>query len=559
MGRNSRQKSNIISIPSKQLILWHIAVYIRLSREDGNEESESVINQKKILKEFLEQYFDGQFVVVDFYIDDGLTGTDDTRADFMRMIQDIEQGKVNCVVCKTLSRAFRNYSDQGYYLEYYFPQKNVRFISTGDPKIDTYLNPEVITGMEVPITGLMNDRFAARTSSDIRRTFDTKRRNGEFIGAFPPYGHLKAPDNKNQLVLDEEIVPIKRDILHWIVDEGMSLNGIAKRLNELGIPNPTAYKRSKGWNYCNPKVKENDGLWTGSTVRRMMLDKVNLGHMVQGKQRVVSYKVHDKVTVPEDEWFIKENTHEATFTQEEYDTMARLLERDTRSPNGKRVVHLFSGFLKCKDCGKALQRKSSKNMVYYACRTYTEKSKSKCTKHSIRLDVLEKAVLASIQAQIALIDSLSEIVDEINRAPVVDTQSKRVEKMLKEKQQESERLRRLSDGLYMDWKSGDINHEDYRRMKARFEEQISQTENTLLHLTEEQRRMGQGIDTGNPVFTDFLKYKNITQLDRSLLVELVDTVYVHEEKEITILFRFQDELERILEFVEINTEQQKAN
>jgi|BioPla2DNA2_1021312.scaffolds.fasta_scaffold22787_2 site-specific DNA recombinase len=559
MGRNSRNKANEIAAERKKAAIWRIAVYIRLSREDGNEESESITNQKKVLKEFLEQYFEGKFEIADFYIDDGLSGTDDTRADFMRMIQDIEQGEVNCVVCKTLSRAFRNYSDQGYYLEYYFPQKQVRFISTGDPKIDTYLNPEVITGLEVPITGLMNDRFAAKTSSDIRRTFNTKRRNGEFIGAFPPYGYLKSPENKNKLILDEDIVPIKRDILHWIVNEGMSLNGVAHRLNKLGIPNPSAYKRSKGWKYSNPKINENDGLWTGTTVRRIILDKVNLGHMIQGKQRVVSYKVHDKISVPEEEWFVKENTHEPTFTQEEYDTLARLLERDTRSPNGKRVVHMFAGFLKCKDCGKALHRKTAKDRVYYACRTYTEKSKDKCTKHSIRLDLLEKAVLAAIQAQITLIDSLSEIVDEINRAPVIDTQSKRIEKMLKEKQQDLEKLRRLSDSLYIDWKSGDINHEDYRRMKARFEEQISQTENTLLNLDEEQRRMGQGVDTDNSVFTDFLKHKNVTQLDRSLLVELVDTIYVHEEKEITIQFRFQDELKNILEFVETNTGQQKAN
>ena len=183
MGRKKQQLDNIEIVTKRTEIVWRIAVYIRLSREDGNEESESVVNQKKILSEYLEQYFEGQFILVDFYIDDGLTGTDDTRESFMRMIQDVESGKANCVVCKTLSRAFRNYADQGYYLEQYFPLKNVRFISTGDPKIDTYTNPEAITGLEVPITGLMNDRYAAKTSSDVRRTFDHKRRRGEFIGA----------------------------------------------------------------------------------------------------------------------------------------------------------------------------------------------------------------------------------------------------------------------------------------------------------------------------------------------------------------------------------------
>lgn len=557
MGRNSRNKASEIAAEKKQAVLWRVAVYIRLSREDGNEESESVVNQKKILKEFLEQYFEGKYEITDYYIDDGLSGTDDTRADFMRMVQDIEQKKVNCVVCKTLSRAFRNYSDQGYYLEYYFPQKNVRFISTGDPKIDTHLNPEVITGLEVPITGLMNDRFAAKTSSDIRRTFNTKRRNGEFIGAFPPYGYLKAPKDKNQLILDEDIVPVKRDILQMIVQDGMSLNGIAKRLNELGIPNPTAYKRSKGWNYCNPKVKENDGLWTGSTVRRVMLDKVNLGHMVQGKQRVVSYKVHDKIAVPEEEWFVKENTHEATFTQEEYDTMARLLARDTRAPTGKPVLHLFSGFLKCKDCGKALQRKSAKEKVYYACRTYTEKSKDKCTKHSIRLDLLEKAVLAAIRAQVAMVDSLKDIVAEINQMPNVDTQSIRTQKLLSERNQEVEKIRRIADNLYVDWKSGEINRTDYQRMKKKFEKQIDQIETVIMNLEEEQRRMNKSMNDENPLFTEILKLGNIERLDRNLLVELVDTIYVHENKEITIVFRFQDELERICEFVELNTKEPK--
>jgi len=533
--------------------VWRLAEYYRLSREDGNAESESVVNQKKILRDYLEHSFVGEYEIVDSYVDDGLTGTDDTRESFMRMIQDIESGKVNCVVCKTLSRAFRNYADQGYYLEYYFPQKNVRFISTGDPKIDTFTNPEAITGLEVPITGLMNDRFAARTSSDIRRTFATKRRNGEFIGAFPPYGYLKDPENKNRLILDEEIVPIKRDMLRWIVQEGMSLTGVAKRLNEMGIPNPTAYKRSKGWQYCNPKANENDGLWVGTTVRRMMLDRMNLGHMVQGKQRVVSYKVHDKVTVPESEWFVKENTHEPTFSQEEYDALERVLRRDTRTANGEHTIHLFSGFLRCYDCRKALQRKAAKGIVYYACRTYTEKSKDKCTKHSIRVDVLERTVLAAIQTHIGLVDSLREVVDQINQAPVIDTQSKRIEKMLRDKRREVEKTRGFSDNLYMAWQSGDITREDHRRMKAKFEEQLAQLSAAIAALEEEQRRMGQGITCENPVFTEVSKFRNIQRLDRSALVELVDAIYVHEDKELSIAFRFADELELILEFVESNT------
>ena len=469
------------------------------------------------------------------------------------MITDIEDGKVNCVICKTLSRAFRNYSDQGYYLEYYFPQKNVRFISTGDPKIDTYTNPEAITGLEVPITGLMNDRFAAKTSSDVRRTFDHKRRKGEFIGAFAPYGYRKDPKDKNRLLLDEEVVPVKRDILRWFIQDGMSLAGIAKRLNELGIPNPTAYKRSKGYAYCNPSEGINDGLWVSSTVRRILTDRMNLGHMVQGKQRVVSYKVHDRVTTSKDEWFIKENTHEATFTQEEYDTAQRLLLRDTRTPEGGRKVYLFSGFIKCADCKKALRRNTAKGIAYYACRTYIEQSKQHCTKHSIREDQLTRLVLAAIQNQIALLDGLPDVVEQANLSARVDTGNKRIEKMLQEKRREKDRIRALKDGLYEDWKAGDLDREDYRHMKTKYDEQARQIIDMLEALENELRHSAKEADSGNNMLAVLLQHKNIQQFDRALLAALVDVIYVHESKDITVVFRFENELARMQAFAKVDT------
>ncbi|MDR2525787.1 MAG: recombinase family protein [Oscillospiraceae bacterium] len=484
--------------------------------------------------------------------DDGLTGTDDTRASFMRVITDIEDGKVNCVVCKTLSRAFRNYSDQGYYLEYYFPQKNVRFISTGDPKIDTFTNPEAITGLEVPITGLMNDRYSAKTSSDIRRTFDHKRRNGEFIGAFAPYGYLKDPNDKNHLILDDEIVPIKRDILLWFIRDGMSLRGIAKRLNDMGILNPTAHKRSCGLSYCNPSAEVIDGLWTGGSVKRVLTDRMNLGHMVQGKQRVVSYKVHDRVTTRSDEWFVKENTHEATYTQEEFDTVQRLLRRDTRTANGKREVYLFSGFLRCHDCDHALQRKTAHDIVYYSCRTYAEKSKERCTKHSIREDILYQAVLTAIQFQIAQLECLTDVVDQLDQMSAMDTQVRRLEKLLTEKRRELEKARHLGDGLYGDWKSGLMTQDAFVRRSAKYSEQETQLCETIANLKDEHRRATQVVTSESHMFADFLKHKNLQQLDRSVLTELVQTIYVHEGKTITIVFQLEDELQRLMKLVEMD-------
>jgi len=221
-------------------------------------------------------------------------------------------------------------------------------------------------------------------------------------------------------------------------------------------------------------------------------------------------------------------------------------------------VHLFSGFVRCYDCNKALHRKTSTGISYYFCRTYAEKSKDKCTKHSVREDFLESSVLAAIRAQVALLDSLRVVVDRINQCPTVNTQSQRLEALLREKSRELERTRERCDGLYDDWKNGDITQDAHRRLKAKYEEKEGQLSAAIAKLEEEQRRMGQGIDSGGEVFKAFLKHRNIRQLDRNVLVELIDTVFVHEGKELTIDFRFADELERIQEFVEVNAQGELA-
>lgn len=522
-------------------IIWKIAIYVRLSKEDEKESlSESIINQKKILIEYLETKFVEPYTLVDCYVDDGLSGTDDTRGNFMRMRHDIETGMVNCVLCKALDRSFRNYADQGYYLEYFFPLYRVRFICLGNPAIDTFLNPDMVTGLEVPITGLMNDRFAAMTSNKIRSTFNMKRRKGEFIGAFPPYGFLKDPANKNRLILDPDIVPIKRQIMGWIVNDGMSLNGVALKLNGLGIPNPTAYKHGKGWNYANPQTKQNDGLWSGSTVGRMLLNLNNVGHMVQGKQRVVSYKVHDREATREEDWFIVQNTHEPTFTQEEFNALAQILSRDTRTPNGKHTVHLFSGFLRCAQCNKAMRRCQSKDNVYYICRTYSEKSKMKCSRRSLREDCLYETILAAVQAQILLLDSFQSLVNQVQKTAQQSMASKLFEKMLFDQTTTLEKAIRISDGLYADWKEGDITREEYLRMKENYHEQIRKMTDEIKCMQQEQLHINRKDNDGIYTLQAFLTAQGVQSLDRAILAELLDVVWVHEGKNIIIQFQHTD-------------------
>lgn len=547
------RKSNENTIQQRQTI-WKVGKYIRLSRDDGNVVSESVVNQDKILNDEIPGFFDdGLYEVVDTYIDDGTSGTTDKeRRAFQRMVADVKAGRINCIIVKNLSRAFRNSANQGHFLEEFIPLYNTRFISLYQPRIDTLLDPEAVHGLEVSITGFMNEQYAYKTSADVRRTFKHKRENGEFIGAFAPYGYAKDPCDKNALIIDEEAAQTVRDMFNWFVAEGMSKAGIAKRLNELGVPNPTAYKRSKGFHYENPHAASNDGLWNPTTVSRMLQDTLYIGVMRQGRQRVISYKVHKRTSVPENEWFIVPNAIPSIISPELFEAAKQLHRRDTRTAPGQKEVYLFSGFVRCADCKKGMNRHTAKGLVYYSCRTYRDKSKKLCTKHSIRLDALEKAMLVAIQKQIELVGSLSEMVDEINSAPVVHKESNRLNTMLRQREKDLEKATGLLDGLYMDWKSGDITRDQYRRMKGKLEEQVEQLQDSIKHIKSECDTLAQGVSTQDIYLTSFLKYRNIQSLSRGLLVELVNAIYVHEGGEIEIEFNFADQYRRIAEFVENN-------
>lgn len=364
---------------------WKVGLYIRLSKDDGHKESLSVQNQRKILMDYLEHDFQDPWVLIGEFIDDGRSGTDDSREEFQRLIAQVKAGRVNCVLCKTLSRAFRNYADQGYFLEELFPRCRTRFIALGSPRVDSYLDPEAVQlGLEIPINGILNDRYAAKTSADVRRTLDMKRRRGEFIGSFAPYGYAKDPGDKNRLVPDPEAAAVVQAIFEHCL-AGESRGAIAAWLNSRGIPNPTAYKRRQGLRYARPGP-DTDGLWSQSTVARILKNPVYAGDLVQGRQRVVSYKVHQTVSVPPEDWYLVEGTHAPLISPE---CFRRVQEQGTvRLAPGQTEPHLFAGLLRCADCGGSMTRRRAKATVYYHCATYRRKSKTACTKHTIREDAL---------------------------------------------------------------------------------------------------------------------------------------------------------------------------
>ncbi len=550
-----KDRYKIIPKTSKSKV-WYVAFYIRLSREDlrDNGESESVHNQRLILKDWLNnQLGDDQYVFVDEYVDDGVSGTtDDERPQFQRMLRAIEAGKVNCVVVKNLARSFRNHADQGYYLEDWFVIHQVRFVSLYQQPIDTYKDPHGAMNIGIPVQGVLNESHAKDTSENVRKVFDKKREKGLHIGSFAAYGYKKDPENKNALVIDEEAAEVVRDIFTWVLD-GMSKNAIVRALNERGVLCPSLYKRNKGMKYKNPHA-ENKPLWNAKTVTEMLKNRLYIGDMVQGRYRVRSYKIHIQDIVPEDEWFIVENTHEPIIDRERFAEVQELLKRDTRIAPGKKQLYLFSGFLRCADCGKSMCRSEVKGTVYYFCRTYKEQSKAACTKHSIKHDILEAAVLYVLQQQVHIADAYAEVIGRINKAPPGKSQSNRLDGLIAAKEKELAKITRYKQSLYQDWKDGNLTHMDYRQMHEDYEQQVQHTNAAIENLTAERAGLEKGMDTENPFLTAYRKYENIDKLTRDILIELVDHIKVFENGSISVKLKHSDEIRRIQEYTEIDTQ-----
>lgn len=513
--------------------LWRIGAYIRLSREDGNGVSESVVNQLNIIRDAIPRLFRGEpHVLVDTYIDDGTSGTSDTeRADFQRMTEDVCAGRINCVIVKNLSRAFRNSAHQGRFLEEFLPLYNTRFLSLYEPEIDTLLDPEAVHGLEVSITGFMNEQYAYKTSLDVRRTFRYKRENGAFIGAFAPYGYEKSPADKNRLEIDESAARVVRDMFTWFVRDGLSKAGIARRLNALGVPNPTAYKRARGLRYENPQAKDSDGAWNAGTVARMLRDPLYIGTLRQGRQRVISYKVHRRTAVPERDWFVVEHAVPPIVDEALFQAAQDLHRRDTRTPPGSGQLHLFSGLVRCADCGGAMRRTTAKQFAYYVCRT------AGCTRHSVREDRLTRQVLAAVRREIAGLGDLDAFAAELASAPAGHSARTRLDDLIAERETALAKAEDLLDGLYLDWKSGDITQAQHQRMTLRVRTRADALQAGLTQLRAEREAAGDA-DGLHPELAEFLAGKNVRTLSRGLLVTLVEEVRVHENGDLDLVFRF---------------------
>ena len=512
----------------KSQAVFNVAEYIRLSREDGDKaESDSIGNQRKLITDYLKGKDD--FVLYDIYVDDGFTGTNFKRPAFTRMIEDIEAGNVNCVIVKDLSRFGRDYIDTGKYLERYFPDRDVRFISITD-NIDSMKQAYDIL---LPIKNIFNEQYARDISKKVHSSIKAKQKAGEFIGAFTSYGYKKSFTNKNKLVIDEYAAGVVRRIFRMYIS-GLGKSSIAATLNKEGIVCPSEYKKMNGENYRNSHRLESTSYWTYSTINRLLQNEMYVGNMVQGR-KTQRMRGKQRATDKED-WIIVKGTHEAIIDEDTWKKAQDLLKRRTRGLDLNTNMTIFAGYIKCGDCGRSLVRK---NINYY-CGTYVRSGRQYCTPHPMPYLVLEKIILDDLRTILQSVDDLREVISQNHEAAGA---AKRVADNEKNwLNTELEKVRKLKKAIYEDYREELISKEEYVTFRQDYLKKEEQLEKQMASLEERQELEADTDIFETPWVKRLFELRSVDALDRDIVVEMLHEIKVYENHKIEITYNFSDEL-----------------
>lgn len=510
---------------------YHVALYIRLSKEDEAEgPSQSVTNQKSLLNEFVRQH---RLSVYDTYIDDGWSGTNFDRPDFQRMIADIEAKKVNMVITKDLSRLGRDYIMTGHYMERYFPEKRVRYISLLDG-IDTGV--ESTANDITPFRAIMNDMYAKDISKKIKSVKRDKQRKGQFIGGKPMYGYKMHPTEKNKIVIDEEVAPVVRRIFALALD-GMSCRKIATLLNGEGVPTPATYC---GWKVGNPGPYT--GLWSSERISDMLQNETYIGNMVQGRMVKISYKSKKCLRQPRENWVIVEDTHEPLIDKETFQKVRMLVEsrKHTRS---RTYDFLLKGLIFCHECGYPLATLNRKNAageerLFFVCRTYQRFTKAGvCTCHSIKEQTVTDAVIAKVREICEAYLNPDELFPMAQHAVEEVQKQDSLEAEIQSVQTKIESLTTNLDKMYMDKLAGILAEADFQRIYLKVKADRAQLEEKLKSLQEQQKEPVKAEQQARQLVNRFLESPFAS---REMLVSLIERVELSEEKRVYIKFRFKE-------------------
>ena len=543
---------------------FKVAIYLRLSKEDDDlscssgakSESNSISNQRKLIYDFMKSH--PELELYDEYKDDGKSGSNFDRAEFQRMMKDIEAGKVNCVVVKDQSRFGRDYIDVGKYKEKIFPKLGVRFITINEG-YDS-LSATSSDDLAFTINSFVYDFYIRDISTKIRTNLTAKKQNGEYAGAFVAYGYVKDSDDKSKLVVDPFAANVVRDIFRWKI-EGLSPQNIAVRLNELGIPSPAEYKKLSGSNYKTSFQTSSKAVWSHVSVRRILKNEIYLGVMIQGKRTTPNYKTKTVVTKAESEWLRVEGTHEAIISVRDFELVQELLRDDTHCRAGDVTVPVYAGRIYCGDCGAAAVRKTvsyaGRRYVYYVCNA-NKHDKTVCSRHSIREDILGQVIYQTVRHQIDLLLDVDKALRQFENLSWEKHKLKQLDARIEIQEEVVRKNNTLRLGIYEDLRAGLLDRSEYESLKKELAERIDEATAAIEKLNKEKREILDGVSKQQSWIEQFRQYENVTELTRPMVIHLIERINIFEDSNIEIVFRHRNQIEEILRFISEQTTDKKV-
>lgn len=540
MSRKCRYEP-IVPVSHANAKRWKIGAYIRLSREDEDirgMNSESVEMQKRMIDKHIKGLEEAE--LIGYYIDDGYSGTSLDRPDFRRLQADYENKVINCIIVKDLSRLARNNEDAGKLIFVIFPFYNIRFISVND-KVDSYLVPNSVHNLTIHFKNIMNDEYSRDLSKKVRSASAARRKKGEFLGAFAPYGYKKDKEDIHRLVIDEEVAHCVKLIYEKLI-EGMNYTQIARELTDLGAPTPLVHKKKNHPKFGLPKEFEVK-LWSATTVKSILTSDVYIGNLTQSKYAKVSYKSQKVRMQDKREWITVENTHEAIISKDDFDRVQEIIKAKARKQSQSKHQNALAGIIKCGRCKRAMAiteyRGKDAYRAYY-CTTY-HKHKNLCERNRINVSVIEKTILEVLNQHVQLCVEMSKTLAFIN-----DKKEKQTVSF--DKAAKITDLKQKKTALYQDYKSGNITENDYKEKRVQLDSVIS-----ALESVEETSKSDIVLSLEDNRFLENFKGKRkFKKLTRETATTFLKTVYVYSSDHIEIELNYADEMKEVMDYISAN-------
>ena len=533
---------------------YNTALYMRLSRDDGNVgDSMSIQSQKAILEKYAREI--GK-IAYSFYVDDGYSGTNFQRPSFQRMIADIENGKIDTVITKDLSRLGRNYLESGAYIEVFFPQHHVRYIAVNDG-----VNSEQSGGLDItPFKNILNEFYSRDISKKVKSGKHIRALEGKFMGVTAPFGYRKDPQDKNHLIVDEATAPTVR-LIYSLALEGYGTNRIGKVLYERKIPKPSYYKQEFFAQYAVEGDEWYD--WKSEMVVRLLRNPVYKGGMYVHSTSKPTFKCKGRGYIRWADREILEDVHEAVVTKEVWQTVQNIIDRHTKvKPCTSGYENIFRGLLKCPDCGQTLlihtdNRNPDRDLLvrtYYQCTTYRKKGANFCTAHRISAWDIENAIKADIDRHSvkAMKDKekfINNVLLSMNESSA--ERSEKVKAEIDKLKKRNAELDQMYIRLYEDYSSGKLSEKKFTMMSAHYEQEQDANEEKLSELERRHKEKSAAVTNAEQFTESLAQCAGMKKLTAAVLNTLIEKIEVHnpvmvngeKEQKLTVYYKFVGQID----------------